>query len=110
MIDRRPRSPVGQVAAKPLPGVAGILSEIFATSWLVTEDASAHIYNAVIMRGLMFRHDLTAGGIFKLNHVLVPNYLGHAILAGLTSVFSLEVSDKIFHILLIAGLCFSFRF
>jgi hypothetical protein len=91
-------------------GVVVLLSEVFATTWLITEDAPAHIYNAIITRGLLFDNASVADTIFRLNPVLVPNSLGHAMLSGLTAVFPLHIADKIMHIMLVGGLCFSFRY
>jgi hypothetical protein len=87
-----------------------VLREVFATTWLANEDGPAHIYNSVVARELLFHPHSPLSDIFQLNHALVPNCLGHLILAFLTSFCSLDVSDKILHVIIIAGYCFSFRF
>jgi len=93
-----------------LLAVLAMTHEVFSNSWLSNEDSPAHLYNSIVARELFLHPQSSLGNVFELNHAIVPNCLGHLILAVLTAFFSLEHADKIFHLITILGMCFSFRF
>jgi hypothetical protein len=91
-----------------LGAVLYLASEIFSCAWVTTEDGPAHIYNSVMLG------EALSGNEFVLSHfginLLVPNLLGHAILLLASLVFPIDVADKLIHLIIIAGLCYGFRF
>ncbi|HET6993109.1 MAG TPA: hypothetical protein VFJ43_17375 [Bacteroidia bacterium] len=89
---------------------AFLSGEVWSNQWQLTVDGPAHLYNSIVARELFLHHGTSLCNIFEPNSTLVPNCLGHLILSILTEFFSLDVSDKILHLITVFGMCFSFRF
>ncbi len=87
-----------------------VSGEVLSHKWLLTEDGPAHIWNATAYRVVASDPESVINNTFEHNKLLIPNFLSHYILSRLTAFLPLDISDKIFHLLLVFGSCFSFRF
>ena len=73
------------------------LLPILLTIYFVTSDGPCHLYNAGILRDWLLHRDVDFyKQFYSLNHHIDPNWFSHIALAGLLSIFSPVVSEKIF--------------
>jgi hypothetical protein len=84
------------------------LIPVFGVSYFVTHDGPAHLYNAVLLKEFATGAD-HSNSIFELTPFPVPNYLGHAIMALFSFVFSPAMSEKLMVAVYIIVLAVSFR-
>lgn len=71
-------------------------------------DGGSHIYNSHILKELILNKESPYSNYYELNHVLVPNWLSHFILAGLLFLFSPAWALKVFLVALILSHLFFF--
>lgn len=74
-----------------------------------TVDGASHLYNSYILKELIFNSSSPFHTYFELNSVLVPNWLDHILLAGLLTVFSPILTQKIFLVAIILTQAILFR-
>lgn len=72
-------------------------------------DGPAHGYNVQILKSLLSDSNGFYSDFFRINPEMVPNWLGHAFLALLSTVFSMATSEKIMQFLIVAALPIVFR-
>ncbi len=83
---------------------------VFAVSYFVTHDGPAHVYNAALIRDLLFTgNNPAASDFFQFNLFPSPNWTGHAVMILGSTVFSPAFSEKILVALCIIIPAFSFR-
>jgi hypothetical protein len=82
---------------------------VLAFPWFPTLDGPAHLYNARII-GSLLGGDVTTARFFELNPFPEPNWLGHAIMAGVMTIASAQAAEKVVILLHVIGLPLSFRF
>ncbi|NTW34281.1 MAG: hypothetical protein HGB12_16960, partial [Bacteroidetes bacterium] len=68
---------------------------ILFTRYYVTLDGSSHIYNANLIKSLVFQSDLETMKLFQINSIAVPNWMGHFIMAFLRIFLPAFLSEKI---------------
>jgi hypothetical protein len=78
--------------------------------YFLTLDGPSHLYNASVIRELLFGKSQLIAAAYQLNPVTTPNWTGHLILALLGSVFSGWFTEKIFILLNLVLLPVSFRY
>jgi hypothetical protein len=83
--------------------------QIWAFPIFHTLDGPAHLYNAQLLHSLLFQHSPELESIFQLNHILVPNWIGHGLLVFFNFFFSPEQSTALVLSLCLVGLSLSFR-
>ncbi|MEO8588634.1 MAG: hypothetical protein ABI432_04635, partial [Flavobacteriales bacterium] len=77
--------------------------------WFPTLDGPGHLYNARIVRSLM-AGDGAIGRFFEVNSFPEPNWLGHAIMAGVMTFAPAHIAEKTVMLLYVIGLPLAFRF
>ncbi len=82
---------------------------VLAFAWFPTLDGPAHLYNARIISSLL-GGDAATGSFFELNPFPEPNWLGHAIMAGVMSISSPQAAERVVMLLYVVGLPLAFRF
>lgn len=78
------------------------LSPIWIFKFIPTQDGSAHVYNASVLKDYHKHENYRLREVFKLNLALFPNWTSHAFMALLMYVFSPIVCEKILLSLCIA--------
>ncbi len=82
---------------------------LFNVSYFPTLDGPAHLYNAHLIKDILFSKDAFAADFFSLQTEPVPNWTGHVLLLILSFFFSTALTQKIFLILLLSSLPIAFR-
>jgi len=86
-----------------LAALAPALLAVWAFRGFVTQDGPSHLYNAEVLA-----RSLAAGSPFDGSFVVrwepLPNWAGHALLAGMVSVLPPRVADRLVTTLTLAGL------
>ncbi len=72
------------------------LIPIWAFTYFPSQDGPAHLENANIMREYAQPDRTALRAYYVFNENLTPNWAGHVVLAGLMSLTSLRVAEKIF--------------
>lgn len=85
------------------------LIPVFGVNYFVTHDGPAHLYNAVLLKEFVLDKEFCSNSIFELTPFPVPNYLGHAIMAGFSFVFSPSMSEKLMLAVYVIVFALSFR-
>ena len=85
------------------------LYPMLTNPYFITMDGAAHIYNATILKNILFGDDWF-GSFYEVNKEFVPNWFGHFALVFFKLFFTGETSDKLF--LVCYGILFplSFRY
>lgn len=86
------------------------LIPICASTYFVTVDGPAHLYNAQLIRSLFGGDGSIINQYLEFNPRLVPNWSGHFLLVCLLKFFSAAASEKIILGLYLIGLPLSFRY
>ncbi len=73
----------------------GILP-LFFSRYFVTLDGPSHLYNANIIKELLFGKNIEIHNLFSINTIPVPNWTSHFLLALLNLFFPSFISEKIF--------------
>ena len=79
------------------------VAPVWTFRYFPTQDGPAHVQNAVILRKLV-TGDPEIAQDFHLNRRPVPNWTGHAILAGLSGMFSPRSAEKLLVSIYVIGL------
>ena len=74
-----------------------------------TLDGPSHLYNTNIINHLLFDHKGQLSDFFVFNKIPVPNWTGHFLLSLLTLFLPAFLAEKVFLVLFLIGLSFSFR-
>jgi hypothetical protein len=77
---------------------------------LPTLDGPSHLYNAQLLKSLLFNLSELPQHYYLLNDKLVPNWSGHFLLTSLNLITPAPISEKILQSAYVLGLAFSFRF
>jgi hypothetical protein len=83
---------------------------VLSFKYFLTIDGPSHLYNAKLIREVLFGNSPLLSSLFQFNPVILPNWTGHLILAMLSSVFNCAMSEKIFILLFLVFLPVSFRY
>ena len=75
-----------------------------------TMDGPAHLYNSNLINTLLFKGHSDISLYFAINHLPVPNWSGHFILAILNLLFPAYVAEKVLLIVYAFGFPLSFRY
>jgi hypothetical protein len=90
-------------------GLAAIhLVPIWLLAYVPTQDGPAHLENAVAL--LRRAHVPVLAEYYELNLRLLPNWLGHGVLAALAVPFTPPLAEKILFSLYVVGLPLAFRY
>lgn len=87
-----------------------LVSENFICKWIITADGPAHLYNSMVFADLLNHPSGFLSSFFEINTNPVPNSFDHLFLALVSSFVSYPAAIKIYHVLIVAGICYSFRF
>jgi hypothetical protein len=79
------------------------------TRFYPSMDGPSHLYNSNVLNQLIGGNKIL-GEFYSINPVPIPNWTGHIILSFLHVFFSAWMAEKIFLILYISGMAFSFRY
>lgn len=74
--------------------LVSILPLLF-TRYYVTLDGPTHLYNANLIRSLVFHHDTEILNLFRINPMAVPNWMGHFLMAFFGLFLPAFLSEKI---------------
>ncbi len=88
--------------------VAIHLAPVWLLAYLPTQDGPAHLENAVAL--LRRAHVPVLAEYYDLNLRLLPNWLGHGVLAALAAAFPPALAEKILFSLYVVGLPLAFRY
>lgn len=81
------------------------LGPVFGSQWLLTLDGPSHLYNAGVIKELIFgSKDSLINTHLALTPVPVPNWFGHFLLVIFSTVLSVAASMKLLHALYVLGL------
>lgn len=83
------------------------LLPVFETTFFLTYDGPAHLYNSNIIRHLPF--DSFLDQFIRFNHEPVPNWLGHALLTFFNAFTPAYIAEKIVLCLYLIALPYAFR-
>ena len=90
--------------------VTGILSPIMIAVWFVpgfsTQDGPTHLYNATIL-ARSFEPDSPYQDYYQIRWQPLPNWVGHAALAGLIQFFKPATADRIIITITLLGFAFA---
>ncbi len=78
-------------------------------SYFPSMDGPSHLSNAFIIKELLLSDNPFLESFYRFNPEPVPNWTGHALLAGLMTLLSPALSEKILLALLLLGIPYSFR-
>jgi len=84
--------------------LAAQLAPVWRLKFFPTQDGPAHLENAKILSELLLHRGSSRGGVFEVNPEPVPNWTGHLLLAGLMTMASPAVAQKILVTIYIVGL------
>ncbi|MCS6904609.1 MAG: hypothetical protein RML72_11375 [Bacteroidia bacterium] len=73
-------------------------------------DGPSHLYNAVLLRELLFHSNSPLHQYFEINPFPIPNLISSYLLSILLLLFSASVAEKIYLLLYIWGLALAFRY
>ena len=82
---------------------------LFLLRYFVTHDGPGHLYNSNLINSLVFNSHAPASAIFEFTPGLVPNWLGHGLLCLFNIFFEAGAAEKLFQVLYVVTLCYSFR-
>ncbi len=86
------------------------LIPVLLTRFVPTMDGPAHLYNARLLKHLLFGSGDFLSGAFILNSEAVPNWSSHFLLISFNEIFPPYLSEKLLLILMIIGLPLAFRY
>lgn len=89
--------------------VAVNLIPVLSVSFFPTLDGPAHLYNADLIKEIIFSGESLAQNFYQLQSEPVPNWTGHLILLLLGLIFNPQITQKIFLSLLVIALPLIFR-
>jgi hypothetical protein len=69
------------------------LAAVWSVPWFVTQDGSAHLYNARIIRA-SFGTDSPFQDVYEVRWELLPNWAGHLAVAGLLEITSTKTANR----------------
>ena len=84
------------------------LVPFFSVDIFLTLDGASHLYNAKLFNELLAGNEFLTT-VFQVNKEVVPNYLGHFLLSFFLLFLKPVLALKVFHILYVVGLAFSFK-
>ena len=77
--------------------------------FFVTHDGPAHVYNAYLIKNILFHHDALTTSFFSLRSFPEPNWTGHAMMLVLSKVFSPIHTERILLLIYIVLFPVAFR-
>jgi hypothetical protein len=84
-------------------GLVAVSTAIWGVQWFLTQDGSAHLYNAHILLKLL-QSDARFGQFYQVQWQPLPNWAGHLSLMALLSFLSPRAADRVMITLTFAGL------
>lgn len=85
------------------------LSLLSTVRYYPSMDGPAHLYNSNLIYHLLKGDCTPLYDFYTFNKILIPNWIGHFILASLYFIFPAWLAEKAMLILYLTGLVFSFR-
>ena len=85
------------------------LIPLFTTSWFLTVDGPAHLYNSKLLLEL-FASNSTVQEFYIFNSALLPNWTGHFLQALFLKIFEASLAEKLVLSLYVLGLPLSVRY
>lgn len=82
---------------------------VFATRYFPALDSPSHLYNAQIIKELLFHKQSTLDLFFNINTTPIPNWTGHLLLTLLSTIMPMFIAEKIVLLLYVIGLPLAFR-
>jgi len=86
------------------------LVPVWAFRYFATADGPAHLYNAWVLKAMLLDPDSRFHALFRFNLNPEPNYLSHALLAGLLTMLPPWLAEKAVLTLYVAGLPLAVRY
>ena len=86
------------------------LIPMLSVKYFVTHDGPAHVYNAHLINNLLFHKDSIASNFFELTPGIVPNWIGHALIAFFSLFLPYFISEKVLLCIYIISFAFFFSF
>ncbi len=81
---------------------------ICSVTFIPSMDGPAHLYNSTVLSYLLAGDDFLKE-YYSINTIPIPNWISHALLTFLRTLFPASVAEKTLHILYVAGMAVSFR-
>lgn len=85
------------------------LLPVVSVRFFPTTDGPAHLYNATLIKQLLFEPDNIASAFFYFHPQHQPNWIGHVLLALFQGIFPAWLSEKLLLMIYVTGMAFSFR-
>lgn len=85
-------------------------STLFDFAYYVTSDGSSHIYNADLIGDLLFNKQNVISTYYELNTIIVPNWMGHALLYLFDLFLPSNLAEKYFLGCYFIGFLYSLRY
>jgi hypothetical protein len=82
---------------------------VLLLDYFVTHDGPAHVYNASLLKNILFDRQSTAAVFFSLRSFPEPNWIGHALMLLLSFIVDGNVAERMLLLVFIIFLPLSFR-
>jgi hypothetical protein len=89
---------------------AASLVPLLIFQYFPSSDGGAHVMNASLLDRLIFEHDAQVSAWYRMNPVVVPNWLGHILLMALVPFVPASMAERILIGFYVLTFLFGFRY